>query len=117
MALIERVMKLKNDGTADPLRRSMDAIPVHALYAAMLEVAAGRMTVASFKTVFNIGTAVDASGRSDQDDINALVAAMPAAGTVARALFIGSIHSVFILAERRIAGYNTPALVRSKLGI
>lgn len=117
MALIERIMRTNNDGTEDMLKSRVDNIPVHALYAGMLEVAAGRMTPTNFRTVFNISNVVEPSGRSDESDLAAILTLMPAAGTVARALFIGSIHSIFILAESRISGYHTPALVRAKLGI
>lgn len=117
MALIERIMRLNNDGSEDVLQSRTDLLPVHAFYAGMLEVAAGRMTPANFRAAFAISNVVEPSGKSDESDLVALIAAMPAAGTVARALFIGSIHSIFILAERRINGYHTAALVRAKLGI
>lgn len=117
MALIERIMRTDNDGNETVTRKRSDQIAVHLLYAAMLEVAAGRLTPAEFRTLFNISNVVEPSGRSDESDLTSIISRLPAAGTVARHLYIGSIHSIFILAEQRFPGYNTPALVRAKLGI
>jgi len=50
-------------------------------------------------------------------DWNALAAQVPAAGTVARALWLEHIHSVFILAEQRVPTFSTPAEVRTRLVI
>lgn len=103
MALIDRLMKLETP-----------PIPVHDFFAAQNEVIAGRLTVAQVKTFLQM----DAGAIAEYD---ALVATAPT-GTTAlaianKAIFISSLHSVFMLAEARYPGYSTPAEVRSKLGI
>lgn len=118
MALVERLMGFNNDGTEDPKRRRGDNhIPVHLFYSGMLEVANGRLTPTQLRVMFAISSGVDESGRSDNQDLIALVALMPGPGTVARSVFIAGLHSCFILAEERMPGYETPAAVRLKLGI
>lgn len=103
MALVERLM-----GLEEP------KIPVHDFFAAAMEIIAGRLTVAQVKTALSLDTA-------GQSEFDALAATAPT-GTSATALankglWVNSMHSVFVLAEGGYAGYNTPAAVRSKLGI
>jgi hypothetical protein len=116
MALVERLMGLASDGVSpapddDP---TQGKIPVHAFFAAQSEIINGRMTVAGVKNYLNM----DAAAQTEYDS---LIATAPA-GTTAlalaqKALFIESIHAVFMLAEIGAPGYDTPANVRSKLGI
>lgn len=117
MALIERIMRLKDDGTNDPNRRSSDRLSVNTFFSAMQEVIHGRMTAAEFRTGNAIRMTVDASGRSDNQDLNDIVALLPASGTIGRANFAAAIHSIFLLAEARFPGYTTPAQIRAKVGI
>jgi hypothetical protein len=110
--LVERLMGLNADGTpmetAEQLAKKIGA---HYFFAAVGEVVHGRLTAASVKSLFDMSSA-------EQSELNALAALMPAAGNqVGRALFIESIHGVFMLAEGRFPGYSTPAEVRAKLGI
>jgi hypothetical protein len=103
MALIERLMDLEEP-----------KIPVHTFFAACSEIVAGRATVQNVKTFFEMNTATAA-------EFDALIATGPT-GTTAlamanKALFINSIHAIFILAEADVPSYDTPAGVRSKLGI
>jgi hypothetical protein len=112
MAFVERVMHWGSQAqdteppTFEPDTREL---AVHAVYAASIEMALGRITVAQFKTAISATAA-------DNVDIDALVAAIPAAAA-ARAVYVHGIHSILILAEGRWPGYNTPAQVRTKLGI
>jgi len=101
MALVERLMKIDPD--------SDRFIPVHDFFAACHEINQGNLTVAQVKTFL----AMDAS---DETDFDALIALSPGSAA-GKALFVESIHSVFILAESRYPGYDTPANVRTKLGI
>ena len=103
MALVERLM-----GVEAP------KIPVHDFFAAAQEIISGRLTAAQVKTA--LGLDVAASTEFDQ------LAATAPVGTNAtalaqKALWVESMHSVFILAEGEYAGYATPAQVRTKLGI
>lgn len=103
MALVERLM-----GTETP------KIPVHDFFAACHELVMGRLTVAQIKTALNM----DASAQSEFDTMVALApTGSTALATAQKAQYVESMHSVFILAEGGYAGYNTPANVRSKLGI
>jgi hypothetical protein len=104
MALVERLM----GELGEP------KIPVHDFFAACHEIVVGRLTVAQVKTAL----ALDAAG---QIELDALVALAPtgstALATAQKAQYVESMHSVFILAESRYAGYATPTAVRGKLGI
>jgi hypothetical protein len=103
MALVERLM-----GLEEP------KIPVHDFFAAAQEIIAGRLTAAQVKTAL----ALDASASTEFDTIAATAPTGSTATALAnKGLWVHSIHSVFILAEGGYAGYNTPAGVRSKLGI
>ena len=117
MALVERLMHLNDDGT-DPGEGKLDNIAVHTFFSAAGEIIAGGLTVAQVKAAFAMRTVNDASGKNDAAEFDALVALAPNASNPAgRALFLERVHGVFILAEVRFAGYNTPAAVRTKLGI
>lgn len=103
-ALVERLMGV--DG--------FDKISVHAFFALNNERIHGRQTRA--QVISALGLAGD-----DITEYDALAALAPS-GTTAlaeaqKSLFLGSVHSIFILAEERFPGYTTPAEVRSKLGL
>lgn len=102
MALIERLMH----DSSEPESRW---IPVHDFFAAASEVERGALTSAQVQTAL-------AMTAPDITDWNALVALVTGA-VAARLAVIQRMHAVFILAEGRYAGYNTPAAVRGKLGI
>lgn len=103
MALVERLM-----GLEEP------KIPVHTFFAAMQEVVNGNLTGTQVKNYLNMD-------QSAQDEYDAIGALYPT-GTTALAYFnkttfISRIHAVFILAETREMGYDTPAAVRTKIGL
>lgn len=102
MALIERLMK----DSSEPVERHMS---VHIFFAAASEIERGALTSNQVQTYF-------AMTAPDITDWNALVALVTGAAA-ARLAVIQRIHAVFILAEARATGYDTPANVRSKLGI
>ncbi len=102
MALIERLM---HDNSESESRW----IPVHQFFAACSEIERGALTQAQVKNFLNMTPA-------DEIDWNAMVALVTGV-TAARLQVIQRFHAVFILAEDRITGYETPANVRSKLGI
>lgn len=102
MALIERLMH----DTSEPESRWM---PVHDFFAAASEVERGALTAAQVKTFFSMTAA-------DIVDFDAMVALVTGAAAP-RLAMIQRFHAVFILAESRRPGYDTPSAVRSKLGI
>lgn len=102
--LIERLMGVQG----------FEKISVHQFFAINNERIAGRQTRQ------NVIDALSLTG-NDITEYDALAALAPA-GTTAlaeaqKSLFLNSVHSVLILAEMRTAGYDTPALVRTKLGL
>ena len=101
-SLVERLM-------GDPFCPPNDKIPVHSFFAAQVEIIAGRLTKAQVKTYL----AMDADTQAEYDTL----AAMAPATTADRVLWLEGIHSLFILAEDKVPGYDTPAGVRSKLGL
>lgn len=102
MALIERLMH-------DPSEPQARWVAVHSFFAAASEVERGALTSNQVQSYLNM-TAEDIT------DWNALVALVT--GTAANRLaVIQRIHAVFILAEERAPGYDTPTNVRGKLGI
>lgn len=114
--LVERLMGLNDNGSA-PSEGYNLKIPVHIFFAAAGEIIATRLTVAQVKALVWISGGV-AMRTSDAAEFDSLIALAPNASNPAgRALYLESIHGVFMLAESRIAGYDTPAGVRSKLGI
>jgi hypothetical protein len=112
MALIERLMGLADDGVT--YVGTPRKIPVHAFFAANHQRIDGALTRAEVIALF----AMEADDIAEYDTL----AAMAPTGTQAlaiaqRAMFIEKIHAVLILSEGRYAGYDTPALVRTKLGL
>jgi len=99
MALVERLM----GDLGEP------KIPVHDFFAANAQRIAAQLTRQQVLDLFTM-TAADIL---EYD----LLAALAPGAAAAQALFIEKIHSVFILAESRYAGYSTPAEVRLKLGL
>jgi hypothetical protein len=103
VALVERLM-----GLEEP------KIPVHDFFAAVQEIISGRLTAAQVKTALGLNSA----GQTEFDTLAATAPSGTSATALAnKALWIHSMHSVFILAEGQYAGYSTPAQVRTKLGI
>jgi hypothetical protein len=84
-------------------------IPVHDFFAAASEIERGALTSAQVKAFWEM-TAADIA------DFDAMVALVTGAAAP-RLAMIQRFHAVFILAEGRYTGYNTPANVRSKIGI
>ncbi len=123
MALIERLMGLQDDGS--PPGEGYDLkIPIHGFFSACGEIISQTsggtgLTVAQVKAlVWRIGSPAMRSSPNDQAEFDALIALAPGTGNPAgRALYLERVHGVLMLAEIGIAGYNTPALVRTKLGI
>lgn len=84
-------------------------IAAHLFFAAQNEVIRGKITLAQVKAYLQMTV-------EEQAQYDALAALAP--GTdVGRALFVEALHSVFILSESRVPGYDTPASVRTKLGL
>ena len=106
MALIERLMHLTDQPTSGP-----QELTVHGFWAAGMEILNGRATVAQVKTFYQMTP-------EESAEFDALIAKLPAANQVAnRLLMIDGWQAVFMLAEQGVQGYDTPAGVRSKLGI
>jgi hypothetical protein len=105
MALVERLMGLEGDD---------NKIAVHAFFAAVGQVARGRLTLAQVKNYL----ALDAAAAAELDALAALAPVGSTATAIAnRALYISDLHEVFILAEAGAPGYDTPAGVRARLGL
>ncbi len=102
MALIERLMH----DSSEPESRFL---PVHDFFAMASEIERGALTSAQVKTFLNMTAA-------DIVDFDALVALVTGAAAT-RLSMIQRLHAVFLLAENRYPQYDTPANVRSKLGI
>lgn len=108
MALVERLMHWGANPTeitdAEPESRWLS---VHQFYGVMLELARGETTVANVKAFYSMTV-------EDEADFDTLVSKAPDSfeGKKALAEFT---HGVFIVAEQRVAGYDTPALVRAKI--
>lgn len=101
MALVERLMHLDPDESRN--------MAVHTFFAALTEMANGKLTSAQIQTYYNMTT-------EDLVDWNAVAALMPSQ-VANKALFVEHIHAAFILAEDRVPTYTTPAEVRARLGI
>ena len=103
-ALVERIMGVTG----------FVKISVHQFYALNNERIAGRQTRQNV---------IDVLGLTGDDvtEYDALAALAPSGSTALaeaqKSLFLGQVHSVFLLAEVLTPGYHTPALVRSKLGL
>jgi hypothetical protein len=103
MALVERIMGEPFE--PDPARR----IPVHEFAAWCYESAFGPRTVAEIKAYFAMTT-------EDAAEFDAIIAKIT--GTDAqRHRLVFQLEQVFILAEVRAPAYNTPVLVRSRIGL
>jgi len=111
MALIERLMGLAADGvTVDLTTR----IPVHSFFAGATLRVEGVISQAELVALFTLVSA-------DMADLAALAALAPSGETAQlianRVRYINMVHSVLMLAEARYVGFQTPAQVRTKLGI
>lgn len=103
-ALIERIM-------GEP---GFTKISVHTFFALNHERIEGRLTRQN--VIDLLGLAGD-----DITEYDALVVLAPT-GTAAlnvaqKAMYLNGVHAVFMLAEVRVAGYDTLAAVRGKLGL
>lgn len=111
MALIERLMGLDADGVTTDLTTR---IPVHDFFSGALLRVEGVLSQAELVALFTLVSA-------DLVDLAALAALAPSGGTtqlvVNRIRYINMVHAVLLLAEARHIGFQTPAQVRTKLGI
>jgi hypothetical protein len=103
VALVERLMGAPFE--LDHARK----IAVHEFAAAAYEVAFGPRTVAQIKQYY-------AMTPEDAAEFDALIAQVSGTDAVKHRI-IFQFEQVFILAEMRAGFYDTPALVRSRLGI
>lgn len=103
MALIERLMGEPFE--TDPARK----IAVHQFAAMVYEVAFGPRTVAQIKSYYAM-TPADAA---EFDTLAAMVTGTDAV----KHRIVFQFEQIFLLGEMRVPFYDTPALVRSRLGI
>jgi hypothetical protein len=104
MALVERLI----GHVSEPTERH---IPVHDFFAAVQEIISGRLTATQVQDFWQMTAA-------DLTDWDALAATMPPqAQSANRAIWISGLHAVFLLASSGYPTYDTPAAVRTKLGI
>lgn len=108
MALYERLM-----GWTD----LEDKLPVHQFTATLREFGRSRLTGAQAQAVVSaIGGAPLTAG--EITEAQTLLATVTAAGNAtARLARVVEIDDVLLLAERRAPGYDTPALIRTRLGV
>ena len=112
MAFVERVMQWGSElGDTEPpdFEPNSRWISIHLTYAAIVEIIEGHITVAQFKAAIS-------STPADDVDIDAIVANAPSQ-PAQRSIYAQRIHSVFLMANARFAPYDTPAEVRTMLGI
>jgi hypothetical protein len=103
MALVERLMHVETP-----------RIPVHYFFAANHERIEGALTRAEILAMFGL----DAAATTEYDALAALApTGTNALQTALKAMFVSRVHAVFMLAEGRMPGYDTPAAVRAKLGL
>jgi hypothetical protein len=120
--LIERFMGLNDDGST-PVNGYTLKIPIQLFYAACIQIMNNGLSVAQVKALVWLPFVPGALPMrtvpvNDQTEFDALIALAPSAGNVAgRSMYLQNVIGILHLAERRIAGYDTPALVRAKLGI
>jgi hypothetical protein len=102
-------------------------IPVHQFQSIAAEWARGNVTGPQANTYVEqvSGVSLDATEQQEAQDLVDTVLAIPVTGSATaiadgrarRALRIQEIDQVLLLAETRIAPYDTPAAVRARLGV
>lgn len=104
MALVERLMGLE-----------APKVPVHDFFGANHQRIDGVLTRQNVIDLF----AMDAASVAEYDALAAMApTGTTALATAQKAMFLTRVHSILLLAEsRQYAGYDTPAAVRSKLGL
>lgn len=129
MALIERLMELKDNGTPMTDEDRERFIPLRIFVSRMGEFFRGKITGTQFKASLSLRSTVDASGRSDEQDADAIAALVAPMNQIQKFGFRAEMEDVLSLATLRRAaipgqrmgyatpGYTTPAEVRAKLGI
>ncbi len=120
MSLVERLMhwgKFAETGldTEPPAFEPADRwIATHEWYAANLELLQGNLTAAQIKSYLGMTPEEEA----EYDLMIASVTGEPTSpNTDAVLRRIDQYHSIGLLSIQRITGYQTPALVRAKMGI
>ncbi len=81
-------------------------IPVHQFWASMVEYAKSQITVADIKTYFDMSA-------EDQDDFDWLIGKYDASSN--KPAFIELMHVIFLLAEIEFPGYDTKALLVTRV--
>lgn len=106
MALYDRIL-----GDVEP------KIPVHAFQALLAEFGRGQITGAQAQSaIFTLtGESLDQDGVTEAQALLATVTAQ--SGTVNRLARVKLIDDVLLLAESRVTGYSTPALIKTRLGV
>jgi hypothetical protein len=111
--LIERLMGLHTDG-----RRKL---PIHQFQAAAAEWGRGEMTGVQARDMFELNVAEQAEAQAIVATVTSIVvtgsAAAQADARARRALRMQEIDHVLLLAEAKVPPLNTPAAVRTRLGI
>lgn len=108
MALYERLM-----GWTEADRK----IPVHQFTATMCEFGRSRLTGAQAQAIINAisGEPLDAASVTEATTLLATITS--AGNATARLARAREIDDALLLAETRAPGYDTPALVRTRLGV
>ena len=105
MALYDRLMGID----------SAPRIPIHYFSATMAEFARGRITGAQAQAILDAASGASLSA-SEIVEVNALLATVTGSAT-AKLSRANEIDDVLMLAERQFPPYNTPALVKTRLGV
>lgn len=99
---------------------TLPKIPVHAFQAAAAEWARGNITGVQANAIVTAtsGQALGATGQQEaQDLVDTVIPGATALLKAERALRIQEIDQVLLLVDARVAPYNDPAAVRTRLGV
>lgn len=105
--LIERLMGVNTDGRPK--------IGAHQFYAAAYEWRLGNMSAAAATAAFELSAAEQTEAQAIVNTVPTAVATV--ANVVAHFRAAEAIHRVLLLAEHGVAPFDTPAAVRTRLGI
>jgi hypothetical protein len=120
--LIERLMGINADGT-DPGGAPPDRpkLPVHAFQATAAEWARSQMSGAQAQTAIAAVSQGTNLNVAEQAEAQALVNSVPVGSTTAiqaaRALRLIEIEQVLLMVDQRVPPYDSPAAVRTRLGL
>lgn len=94
-----------------------DKIPVHQFQATLAEFGRGRLTGQQAQTIINAISGSPLLADEVTDAQAPLTTITSASGAMAKLARVAEIDHVLMLAEALAPGYNTPALIKARLGV